>query len=222
MDISPTLTGPLTSSIENSSTNSAISSDFETFLKMLTAQMQNQDPLDPIKSEDYAVQLATFSGVEQQVRTNDLITAMTAQLSLMGMSQMAGWVGMEARAPVAGYFDGDPITLAPNPPITAARTELVVRDSNGIIVQRMEIPVSADPVEWSGMTDSGLPFGTGLYEFQVESFAGEELIATTPVEVYSTIVEARSEGGQTILVTRGGSAVPASLVTALRDPALPS
>ena len=43
----------------------AISSDFDTFLRMLTVQMRNQDPLDPIDSADYAVQLATFSGVEQ-------------------------------------------------------------------------------------------------------------------------------------------------------------
>lgn len=222
MDVSPTRTGPLSPQLSDSPRRGVISSDFDTFLKMLTAQMQNQDPLDPIKSEDYAVQLATFSGVEQQVRTNDLIEAMTAKLGLMGMSQMASWVGMEARAPVAGYFDGTPITLAPNPPITADRTELVVRDENGIVVQRMDIPVSADPLEWSGMTDSGVPFGTGLYEFQIESFTDGELIATTPVEVYSTIVEARSEGGETILVTRGGSAVPASLVTALRDPDQPA
>ena len=43
------------------------------FLKLLTTQMQNQDPLNPIDSTDYAAQLATFSGVEQQVRTNSLL-----------------------------------------------------------------------------------------------------------------------------------------------------
>jgi flagellar basal-body rod modification protein FlgD len=52
----------------------ALTSDFETFLRMLTVQMKNQDPLNPIESSDFAVQLATFSGVEQQVKTNDLLT----------------------------------------------------------------------------------------------------------------------------------------------------
>ena len=52
-----------------------ISSDFETFLKMLTVQMENQDPLNPTDSSEYAMQLATFSGVEQQVLTNDLLNA---------------------------------------------------------------------------------------------------------------------------------------------------
>ena len=52
---------------------SLIGNDFNTFLVMLTTQLQNQDPLNPIESSDYAVQLATFSGVEQQVRTNQLL-----------------------------------------------------------------------------------------------------------------------------------------------------
>lgn len=59
------------------SSSGALTSDFDTFLRMLTVQMQNQDPLDPVDSADYAVQLATFSGVEQQVRTNELLTELS-------------------------------------------------------------------------------------------------------------------------------------------------
>lgn len=54
----------------------ALSSDFETFLKMLTTQMENQDPLNPVDSAEFAMQLATFSGVEQQIRTNDILADM--------------------------------------------------------------------------------------------------------------------------------------------------
>ena len=69
----------------NSASNAVISSDFETFLKMLTTQMQNQDPLNPIESSDYAVQLATFSGVEQQVRTNQLLADLANQMGSSGL-----------------------------------------------------------------------------------------------------------------------------------------
>jgi hypothetical protein len=62
-----------------------LGSDFETFLKMLTTQMKNQDPLNPVESSEYAVQLATFSSVEQQVLTNDLLTR------LIGQSHRAGF-----------------------------------------------------------------------------------------------------------------------------------
>ena len=74
---------------------SKITSDFNTFLRMLTVQMQNQDPLKPIDSADYAVQLATFSGVEQQVRTNQLLADMQGKFQQLGMSEMASWIGKE-------------------------------------------------------------------------------------------------------------------------------
>ncbi|NNF91122.1 MAG: flagellar hook assembly protein FlgD, partial [Boseongicola sp.] len=95
--------------------SSALSSDFETFLLMLTTQMQNQDPLNPIESQDFAVQLATFSGVEQQVLSNELLETLATGMGLSGMSQLAGWVGMEARVTAPAAFDGTPITLAPDP-----------------------------------------------------------------------------------------------------------
>ncbi len=197
-----------------------ISSDFETFLKMLTVQMQNQDPLNPVDSSDYAVQLATFSGVEQQVQTNDLLKGLTEILGTNGMAQMAGWVGKEARAPAAAYFDGDPITLAPNPVSFADRAQIVVHDADGQEVDRFDVPVSADPVSWSGLDSSGFPRDLGLYSFELVSFSGAEALAQDPVEVYSTVTEVRSQGGETVLILKGGVAISASQVSALRDPSL--
>ena len=219
MEISPTLTGPLQSTQSSGETETGvISSDFETFLKMLTVQMQNQDPLNPIKSEDYAVQLATFSGVEQQVRTNDLLEALAAQMGVSGMAQLAGWVGMEARAVMPGHFDGAPITLTPNPEPTADRADLVVRNLDGFEVQRIPISLSKDPITWTGLDGNGAELPHGTYSFEVESFSNGALSRTDPAEIYSRIVEARADGGATILVMEGGAEVPASEVTAIREP----
>ncbi|MCP5037089.1 MAG: flagellar basal body rod modification protein [Rhodobacteraceae bacterium] len=197
--------------------SSVISSDFETFLLMLTTQMENQDPLNPIESSDYAVQLATFSSVEQQVLTNDLLSNLSEQMGLMGMAQLAGWVGMEARAAAPAYFDGAPITLSPNPAAIAQEAVLVVRDASGNEVERIEIEASTGPVIWAGVDEDGNPRTEGLYSFELESYAHDDLIATTQVDVYSRISEARNEGGQTILILEGGVEVPASAVNALRE-----
>ncbi len=194
--------------------------DYHMFLKMLTAQATNQDPLNPIDSSDYATQLATFSGVEQQVKTNDLLTALAAQMGTSGMAQMAAWVGKEARAPVAAHFTGAPITIAPNPASSADKVELIVKDSAGVEVQRLPIAVSAETIEWAGVGANGTPLPNGNYTFTVESSVGGEVILTEPADVYSTIQEVRSEGGQTILILAGGVAVSSSQVSALRDPNL--
>ncbi|NCO86070.1 MAG: flagellar basal body rod modification protein [Rhodobacterales bacterium] len=220
MDIAPTTASATTPSAAAGTSTRKIASDFDTFLRMLTVQMQNQDPLNPVDSSDYAVQLATFSGVEQQVQTNDLLKAMAAQMGTSGMAQMAAWVGREARAPVAAHFTGAPITVAPNPALLADTVEMVVRNSSGTEVQRMTIPTGAAPVEWSGVGEGGLPFPSGLYSFEIISSANGEVLLAEQADVYSTVTEVRSEGGQTILMLSGGVAVPASLVTALRDPTL--
>ncbi len=195
----------------------AISSDFTTFLKMLTTQMQNQDPLNPIDSADYAVQLATFSGVEQSVKTNQLLESLGQQFGLLGMAQMAGWVGQEARADAPVWMDGDPVTLAPNPAAAADRAVLVVKNASGDVVGREDVPVSTDPYIWHGDGITGANLPDGKYTLSLESYRGEELLATTPMESYAKIMEARGTPSGTVLVLEGGIEVPASRITALRS-----
>jgi flagellar basal-body rod modification protein FlgD len=195
-----------------------ISSDFETFLKMLTAQARYQDPLEPIDSSEYAAQLAQFSMVEQQVLSNDLLTALTAQLGAGNMSQMAGWIGMEARSTAPVAFDGSPVTFNPNPAAIADEVVLIVRNEAGNIVQQAQLPVSAEPVQWAGVTTSGAPFANGLYSFEIESRRGGEIILSEPAETYARITEARLVDGDTVLIFESGAAVLADAITALRAP----
>lgn len=195
----------------------AISSDFNTFLRMLTVQMQNQDPLDPIESSDFAVQLATFSGVEQQVRTNELLGQLSGQLALGGLAQMAAWVGQEARAAMPARWDGAPVTLSPNPAQGADAAELVVRNAAGREVSRSPIPVAAEPIEWVGVGADGAPLPPGTYRFEVVSLAKGEVLRTDPCELYARVAEVRAEGGKTVLVMQGGATVDADAVTALRQ-----
>ncbi|UYV37574.1 hypothetical protein N4R57_00115 [Rhodobacteraceae bacterium D3-12] len=195
-----------------------ISSDFQTFLQMMTAQMTNQDPLNPIDSSDYAVQLATFSSVEQQVLTNDLLTSMISQMSSTSISQLAGWVGMDARTTAPINFDGSPVTLSPRSAVLADEAWLVVRDATGTEVSREAINLSGDDIVWAGVGANGSPLANGVYGFEVENFAKGEAIGTTPVEHYANVTEAQNVDGVMVLMLDGGVPVYASDVTALRNP----
>ena len=195
-----------------------ITSDFETFLRMLTVQMQNQDPLNPVESSDFAVQLATFSTVEQAVLTNDLLQTLTTQLNASGLAGLAEWVGKEARAPAPVYFLGEPIPITPDPAAAADRAEIVVRDANGSEVQRLAISASSETIDWAGVTPSGAPLENGLYSFDVVSYQNDEVIAEEQIETYNRITEVRNEGTETRLILEGGGAVSSDDVTALREP----
>lgn len=196
---------------------SGLASDFETFLKMLTAQARYQDPLEPIDSTEYAAQLAQFSMVEQQVKTNDTLTLLSGQMDQSSMASLAGWVGMEARAETPIAFDGSPITVSPNPARTADQAFLVVTDTAGKEVQRQQIPTQADPIQWAGVDGNGQPFANGTYSFSVESLSGGKAIKSGPTEVYGRIAEAQVQNNGVMLIFEGGHAVPATSVTALRE-----
>ena len=196
---------------------SVITSDFETFLRLLTAQLENQDPLNPLESTDFATQLATFSGVEQQVQTNDLLRGLSDALGATGIGQLAEWVGREARAAMPVYFDGSPVTLSPQPAPGADAMAIVVRSTSGGVVQRFELPASTDPVSWAGVTSDGAPLPEDTYAFALESSAGGEVISVDEVEVYAVVREARLVDGETRLVFDGGATAAVGDVTALRE-----
>jgi flagellar basal-body rod modification protein FlgD len=199
--------------------NSQISSDFETFLRMLTVQMQNQDPLNPVDSSDYAVQLATFSNVEQQVQTNDILRELQGQMGVSGIAQMADWVGKEARSTAPIKLDGAPITIFPSPAHNAQEADIVVKDSSGLEVTRFTIPAEEGPVEWAGVTEDGYPFPAGQYSFTVESYDGDVLLESTQAAAYAKVVEIqRTADGGTSVVFAGGATADSNEITAIRDP----
>jgi flagellar basal-body rod modification protein FlgD len=222
--ISPTLTSSTVSGATGTKaadlpSSSAVSSDFETFIKMLTTQAKYQDPLEPLDSSEYAAQLAQFSMVEQQVLSNDLLTAMTSQLGSSTMGQMAGWIGMEARTNGPVLFDTAPITVLPSPPVGAEKMELVVYDVNDREVGRNSLPVSSDPVLWAGVQSGGTPLPEGLYRFEVEATSADgNPLPSSQADTYARIVEVQTQGLEAHVVFEGGAEAPASSISALREP----
>ncbi len=214
--VSPVGTPMGTALSQGSGQGTLISSDFQTFLKMLTTQARNQDPLNPMDSSDYAQQLATFSGVEQQVRTNSLLEALSSQFGTAGLAQFASWVGMEAKVTVPVPFDGVPITLFPTPTDGADQAVLVTFDDAGHEVARSAAPVGTDPLTWAGTDSSGQPLASGLYSFRLESYAAGQLIGTTEVASYADIIEVRNGTAGATFLLDGGSEVSAADITALR------
>lgn len=207
----------MTSTASQTTSKATISSDFETFLKMLTTQLENQDPLNPVDSSDYAVQLATFSSVEQQTLTNQKLDNLASLMGVQGMTQLAPWVGQEARSTAAVYMGGTPITLQPSPASNADRAVLVVKDKGGTTVAREEIPVDTTSYSWTGKAITGTSLPTGTYTLSLESYANGVQISNNPVESYAQIKEVQSTATGPRLILTGGVSLSADQITALRN-----
>jgi len=212
---------PLTATAAGTASGQAamISSDFQTFLKMLTTQMQNQDPLNPMESTEFATQLATFSGVEQQVRTNAWLEQIATAGGSGGLTAMSGLIGMEAELPTPARFSGSPMTLRATVPPVAASADLIVRDATGQEVARQTWPRTAREVTWAGTSSSGNPLPQGEYNFFLEVKDASGGVSVADVTRLAGISEVRlGSDGTGLLVLADGTEVSANSALALKQP----
>lgn len=201
------------------STSPKVTSDYTTFLKMMTTQLQNQDPLSPMDSAQFAVQLATFSGVEQQTRTNQLLESLGGQFGVFGMAQLAGWVGQQARSAAPVMLGDSAINVSYKPDNLADRAVLVATNAQGNVVGREDVPLDGSAYQWFGAGISGDPLPQGIYTLSLESYRDGEQIGTAgPVQSYARILEAQGGASGTTLILDGGVQVAATDITALRVP----
>ncbi|HRO13825.1 MAG TPA: flagellar hook capping FlgD N-terminal domain-containing protein [Paracoccus sp. (in: a-proteobacteria)] len=192
------------------------SGDFETFLKMLTTQIRNQDPLNPMEGSDFAVQLATFSGVEQQVRTNQLLAAMAGSQA-GGLGALAGWLGKEVRTTAPLAFDGTPLTLDIQPARNADAVTLVTLDPTGREVLREDIGTGTGEIDWAGRRTDDTLLPPGRYSFRIESTRGGAVIETANVGAWARVTGAETTADGIRLTLPGGASTLESQVTALRE-----
>lgn len=194
-----------------------LTSDFETFLQMLTTQMRNQDPLNPMDSAEFALQLASFSSVEQQVRTNQLLEAMAGQSAL---GELAALIGRQARAPGPALYSGEPVSVAFDLPPEADSGQLIVRNALGNVVETRSIDPDARSIDWVGLGPDGHPLPRGRYSFEVTAFVGEENLGSVRAEPYHRIIEVRLDpSGHRLVLEGGGEIAPDQLRGLRRDAA---
>ncbi|MFN3613751.1 MAG: flagellar hook capping FlgD N-terminal domain-containing protein [Rubrimonas sp.] len=199
--------------------SSQFNADFQTFLKLLTTQLQYQDPLQPLEATQFVTQLAQFSGVEQQIATNKAMGVLIESIGASGAGALGAWLGKEVRVASDVHYEGGPLDLYPmNGPAAARSATVVIKSFDGSTVARIDFPRGEDKVTWDGkMTDgTQAPKATYSVEVQYETINGEKIVEE--VETYALVTEARrAADGTAVLALRGGRIIEAGKVTAMRE-----
>jgi flagellar basal-body rod modification protein FlgD len=140
------------------------------FLKLFVAQLQYQNPLDPMSGADMVAQLATFSDLEQSVETNKQLAALAGEQAAAATAGLAAVVGRVGTADASSLdLDGPP------PPLTIhcggpyASGEVVVRDGNGEPVRTLTLGPGQDGASlgWDGKDAAGRELAPGTYTVEV-------------------------------------------------------
>lgn len=170
-------TSTTTSSTTTSASAAAASQlgvDYNSFLTLLTAQIQNQDPLEPMDSTEFVSQLAQLSQVEQAVTTNAHLENLTSYLSSAVTLSGLGLIGRDVTVATdrveliegAASFDYE---LEAN----ASSAIAVITDASGNVIRQISgLSTSGETrytVEWDGLDDSGAQVSDGTYYMAIQA-----------------------------------------------------
>ena len=200
----------------NPSQPSPLSSDFNAFLNMLTTQLKHQDPLNPVDSADYAMQLAAFSTVEQQVLLNQKMDVLQNNLHQNTLASLSNWMGKTVKLPGSFTYSGGEVTALITPPTGSEKTDFIVQDAAGAEIFRHRLGAQDQEFAWAGTTSKGAVAPVGHYNFALEGFAKDQSLGISKLASLQTIEEI-SQPADDILVTLGnGQTIPWKNLTGLR------
>jgi flagellar basal-body rod modification protein FlgD len=150
----------------SSTADTTLAGNFQTFLTLLTTQLQNQNPLDPLDTNQFTQQLVQFAGVEQQLKTNDQLTSLVSLQQTAQSTQALGFVGKTA------VVDGSTTNLVNSAASwnlsvpTNSNVAITIANSTGQNVFSGTYPVTAGDNQafaWDGKGNDGTQWPDGKY-----------------------------------------------------------
>jgi flagellar basal-body rod modification protein FlgD len=161
---------------------STAGADFNMFLKLLTTQMQNQDPLDPMKASEYTQQLAQYTQIEQTVQQSGTLKEILSRLSSQDVAQASGLIGRDAifASATAGLGAG-PATWTYDLPAAGRNIVASIANSSGkVVATRSLADGTGGGFAWDGMLSNGTRAADGAYQLSIAATdaAGKTLPAT--------------------------------------------
>lgn len=200
------------------SSRQGIADNFDTFLSILTTQLKNQNPLDPLDTNQFTQQLVQFTGVEQQLKTNEFLEALMLSSQNTGKTDAVSFIGKEVTASgiKAELKDGFAIwgfdAKAP-----AADATVTIKDSVGNVVYTEKGSLSQGKAEfrWDGVGSNGQKLPNGTYSIQIDgrSLSGQLVTVTTSTTGKVTAVEL---SGDEPVLTVGTGTIKLSDVTSVK------
>ena len=206
-------TGSTTSS---SDALSSLTSNYNQFLSLLTAQLQHQDPTSPMDTDSFTSELAQFAGVEQQINTNTNLTQLLSLNQDSEVSQSTSLVGRQAVVTSSQLpLQSGSAEIQLNP-TTSGTADLAITNSAGTVVKTQTLNLSAGTTDWSwnGQDDSGNQLADGNYNVAVVSASSGTSVAV-PFSVLGTITGVTKDGTTGVDIQMGSSSTNMSNVTAL-------
>ncbi len=210
-----------TAQAANSAASQSLAGNFDTFLQLLTTQLKNQDPLDPLDTSQFTEQLVEFASVEQQINTNTNLqtlislqqtTEATSALQLVGST-----VTLSSNTATLSNATSTPATwsLSTSTPATA---NVTISSSTGQTAYTGTLALNAgtQSFTWSGQGNNGVTWPDGTYTISVNATGANGQAVTVSTQVQGVVTGVNiSQNPPTLTV--GGQSVPISQIQSVSN-----
>ena len=208
--------GASSPSLTNSRTG--LADNFEMFLTLLTEQMKNQDPLNPLDSTQFVNQLVDFSSVEQQIAQNQNLESLLLLQSAAAQANSVSYIGRIATAetPDTALANGEAewdYTL----PSDAQSVSLVVKEGDKVVARATgEATTGTHTFTWDGKNEAGSQLDDGVYTLEITATDADGEAVDVGIRAAGRVTGVDLSGNE-VVVQMGQINVPLSSIISVRE-----
>jgi flagellar basal-body rod modification protein FlgD len=196
----------------------------DAFLKLLVAQLKNQDPLNPQQNYEFVAQLAQFSSLEQNMSTNTKLDSLTQAMTSQQNTALVSLVGKQATVKgniVSLQGQGTPVPISFTLDSAAASANITIQDQSGRTIRTLPVGARAAGVVnvlWNGQDDSGLPQPAGPYQVTVTAKNASDGPVSLTQQSTGTVTALSFDQGFPVLHLDNGVTAPSGDLIAVSPP----
>ncbi len=206
-------------SVLNSSRNS-IANNFDTFLSLLTTQLKNQNPLDPLDTNQFTSQMVQFTSVEQQLKTNEFLEALVVSNLNSTYTQAVSFIGKEITSSGSStQLSNGEAKWSYDATANAENSVITITDSAGNVVHTANTALVAGEGEfvWDGRDANGGQLPDGAYTITIDGRNTDGGLVAVSTQMSGTVSGIDLSGSEPVLIV-GGARIALSTVTSVRTP----
>ena len=196
-----------------------LSSNYSTFLTLLTTQLKNQDPSSPMDSNQFTTELVQFSGVEQQINTNSNLSQLISLAQAANVSQASAMLGSAVTATANQLpLQNGKATLNFTAP-SAEPVNIIISEPSGKAVYDASLNATAgkNTWNWDGTDASGNTLPDGAYNVSLTNTPASGTATPIPFSITGTATSLDSTSNN-LMLNLGAVSVPFSSITSVNRP----
>ncbi len=201
----------------NQNVGATIAEDFDTFLQLLTTQLQNQNPLDPLDTNQFTQQLVQFTGVEQALKTNEQLETLLLFQSAATSTAAASFIGKTiVTEGTTASLSGSQAVWTYELSQPAPNTTITIRNSAGesVFTDQVSLAAGKQDISWDGLNNNGEAQPNGTYQITIDARDANNNSLTVATSVSGIVDSVDLSEADPVLII-GSQRINLSTVTAI-------